>query len=199
MARKRVNAERGGEGAAGLGRQIAAQMRQLRRTRDMSLEALARASGVSRAALSQIETCQSSPTLGVLWKIAAGFGVPFSELIGADRPAAAVLRRSEMPVLRSTDGRFESRPLIQSGTSPLVELYELRLAPRARHTSEAHASGTREVLVVIDGALHLELAGVSHELRTGDSLVFTADQPHIYENAGRSVARCHDLILYASR
>src|SRR5688572_12747779 len=128
-------------------------MRQLRRARDMSLDALARASGVSRAALSQIETCQSSPTLGVLWKIAAGFGVPFSELIGEQRREPTVLRRSDMEVLRSADGRFESRPLIQGGISPLVELYELRLAPRARHASEPHAPGTREVLVVLDGTL----------------------------------------------
>src|ERR1700677_615962 len=86
----------------------------------------ARSSGVSRASLSQIETCKSNPTVGVLWKIAVGLGIPFAELIGAPRSGAAVLRREDSQVLRSSDGRFESRPLAPAGASPFVELYELR-------------------------------------------------------------------------
>ena len=186
-------------GAALLGRQVAANMRHLRHAREMSLDALARASGVSRAALSQIETCKSSPTLGVLWKIAAGFGVPFSELIGEPRFSAAVLRRAEMQVLRSDDGRFESRPLVPAGTSAHVEMYELHLAPRARHLSDPHAPGTREVLVVLAGALVVEVAGLSYELAAGDTLVFAADQAHAYVNPGRGAAQAHDLILYGPR
>ena len=190
---------RADEGAAGLGRQVATRVRELRRARGMSLETLAQASGVSRAALSQIETCKSSPTLGVLWKIAAGFGVPFSELIGEQGSSVSVLRRADRQVLRSSDGRFESRPISPAGTSPQVELSELRLAARARHASEPHALGTREVLVVIAGELRLEVGVAGYDLRTGDSVVFAADQPHVYQNPGRSAAVCHDLILYGAR
>src|SRR5581483_4934529 len=131
-------------GAAELGRRVAENLRQRRKVRGMSLDELAQASGVSRAALSQIETCKSNPTVGILWKIAVGLGVPFAELIGAPRVGAMVLRRSDAQVLRSSDGRLESRPLAPAGTSPLVELYELRLAARGSHASEAHAPGTTE-------------------------------------------------------
>jgi transcriptional regulator with XRE-family HTH domain len=44
------------------------------------------AAGVSRAALSQIETLKSNPSLSVLWKIAVGLGIPFSELLGDAGP-----------------------------------------------------------------------------------------------------------------
>src|SRR4051812_18399694 len=95
-------------GAADLGRRVAANMRELRKSRDLSLDQLARASGVSRAALSQIETCKSNPSLGVLWKIAVGFGIPFADLLGERRGQVAILRRSDSQVLRSSDGKFES-------------------------------------------------------------------------------------------
>src|SRR5579872_6010742 len=93
-------------GAADLGRRVAENLRARRKARGMSLDDLARSSGVSRAALSQIETCKSNPTVGVLWKIAVGLGVPFAELIGAPRSGAAVLRREDSQVLKSSDGRF---------------------------------------------------------------------------------------------
>jgi len=183
-------------GAAELGRRVAENLRQRRKARSLSLDDLARSSGVSRAALSQIETCKSNPTVGVLWKIAVGLGVPFAELIGAPRSGAVVLRRADTQVLRSADGRFESRPLSPAGASPLVELYELRLAARSTHASEAHAPGTHEVVVVLTGQLRMHVQDETFELGAGDSVAFAADRPHTYENPGSAEARYHNVIVY---
>jgi transcriptional regulator with XRE-family HTH domain len=183
-------------GAAELGRRVAENLRQRRKARSMSLDDLARASGVSRAALSQIETHKSNPTVGVLWKIAVGLGIPFAELIGAPRSGAAVLRRGDSQLLRSSDGRFESRPLTPAGASPLVELYELRIAARSTHRSEAHAPGTHEVVVVLTGQLRLHVDQEVYELAAGDSIAFAADRPHAYENPAGAEARYHNVIVY---
>lgn len=183
-------------GAAELGRRVADNLRVKRKSRAMSLDDLAAASGVSRAALSQIETYKSTPTIGLLWKIAVGLGVPFAELVGEARGAVSVLRRNEATVLRSLDGKLESRPLAPVGTSPLIELYELRLAPRSQHVAEAHARGTSEVLVVLTGAARLSVDGESHDLAAGDSICFPADRPHVYENPGGAEARYLNLIAY---
>ena len=183
-------------GAAQLGRRVAENLRQRRKARGLSLDDLARASGVSRAALSQIETCKSNPTVGVLWKIAVGLGVPISELIGAPRSGAVVLRRQDAQLLRSSDGRFESRPLTPAGAAPLVELYELRLAARSVHASEAHAPGTHELIVVLSGQLRMRVHDENYELGAGDSIAFAADRPHAYENPSGSEARYHNIIVY---
>lgn len=184
-------------GAAELGRRVAEKLRALRRARGMSLDELAELSGVSRAALSQIETARTNPTIGLLWKVAVGFGVPFAELLGEERVAVSVLRREHTQVLRSADGKFHSRSLAPAGANPFIELYELRLAARSRHTSEAHATGTREIVVVLSGALRLTAGDSVHDLAAGDSASFAADLPHVYENPGGAEARYHDLILYS--
>ncbi len=183
-------------GAAELGRRVAENLRERRKARGMSLDDLARASGVSRAALSQIETCKSNPTVGVLWKIAVGLAVPFAELIGAPRSGAVVLRRADSQVLRSSDGKFESRPLAPAGASPMVELYELRLSARSTHRSEPHAPGTQEMLVVLSGGLRMHVDEETYELGAGDSIAFAADRPHAYENPAGSEARYHNVIVY---
>ncbi len=183
-------------GADEVSRRVSENLRRRRKLRDMSLDDLARASGVSRAALSQIETRKTNPTIGILWKIAVGLGLPFAELIGEPASTASVVRRKSSEVLRSVDGKFMSRPLAPSGASPLVELYELTLLKKAVHASEAHALGTREQIVVLDGKLRMRVGDNAYVLEAGDSVSFLADVPHSYENAGPTTVRVHNVIIY---
>ncbi len=143
-ARRPVSAPGDESGAADLGRRVADNLKERRRVLGWSLDELAQASGVSRAALSQIETCKTNPSLNVLWKVAVGLSIPFAELLGNDRDNVSLLRRTEAQVLRSPDGKFESRPLARSGAGPGVEAYELRLAGHPadqRHVYENPGAG----------------------------------------------------------
>jgi transcriptional regulator with XRE-family HTH domain len=186
-------------GAAELTARVAFNLREQRRRRGMSLDELAQLTGVSRAGLSQIETCKTNPSIGVLWKIAAGLGIPFAELIGESERAVTLIRRGEAQVLRSADRKFESRPLMPaSGNSP-VEVYELRLAPRSRHVSDAHGPGTRELVVVLAGVLRMVVGEHVEDLAAGDTMLFNANLPHAYENPGSAEARYHDVIIYPLR
>lgn len=185
-------------GAAELTRRVADNLRVLRKQRELSLDDLSARSGVSRATLSQIETSKTNPTIAILWKIAAGLGVPFASLLGESRPERVrVLRRGDSQVLRSADGKLESRPLTPAGASPMVECYELRLAPRAVSQSDAHARGTAESVTVLTGSLRLRVGDEAVELAAGDSVYFEADVPHTYENPGRVEARYFNVIVYA--
>jgi transcriptional regulator with XRE-family HTH domain len=185
------------DGPHDVGRRVAENLRRRRKARGMSLDDLARASGVSRAGLSQIETQKTNPTVGILWKIANGLGLPFADLIAEPASTAHVVRNRPEQVLRSVDGKFSSRPLAPSGASPLVELYELTFQVDTVHTSEAHAFGTREIVAVIEGTLRLSVGSdVTYILTQGDSVSFLADVAHSYGNAGTSVLRVHNVIIY---
>ena len=119
-------------GAAALGHRVATSLRELRKERRLSLDQLAASSGVSRAALSQIEGSRTNPTLSLLWKVATGLGVPFQVLLGGDQTGKSqVLRAGDSPPLRSADGRMESRLLSPAGANQNLDIYELRLLPNA--------------------------------------------------------------------
>ncbi len=198
VAHKRVVPTAGDTiGVADLTRRVSENLRQHRTKRDLSLDELSQLTGVSRAALSQVETRKTNPTIGVLWKITAGLGINFSELIGESQLSSSVLRREEAQALRSLDRKFESRPLTPPGGPPQIDMYELRLAARARHASEPHGPGTRELVVVLSGALRMVVGDKADNLVAGDSVIFDANVPHIYENPGPTEACYHDVILYA--
>ena len=179
---------------------VGANLRRLRVKRGLSLERLARASGVSRAMLGQIELGQSTPTINVLWKIARALDVSFSTLITQKSVArSAHLPLARAKVLSSSDGSFTSRALFPFDEPRSVEFYELRLAPRGAEIADPHPTGTHENLVVSAGTLALVVAGERRVLETGDAILFRADVPHEYHNPGSVETLMYLVMTYAER
>ncbi len=177
---------------------VGVNLRRLRVRRGLSLERLSKASGVSRAMLSQVELGQSTPTINVVWKITTALGVPFSTLIASEEaPAAAVLRVHDAKVLVSNAGEFSSRALFLFSGPRRVEFYELKLAPRATERAEAHPAGTQENLVVAKGHAAIEITGQRELLEPGDAIVFQADVPHAYVNTGDTEVVMYLVMTYA--
>ncbi|WP_437981030.1 helix-turn-helix domain-containing protein [Sorangium sp. So ce117] len=162
---------------------VGANLRRLRTKRGLSLERLAKASGVSRAMLSQIELGQSTPTINVLWKIARALGVPFSALISDQSlGGTSLILAARAKVLTSHDGSFTSRALFPFDVPRTVEFYEITLAPLATEHADPHPPGTVENLVVTAGTLEMVVGAERHVLATGDAIMFDADVPHQYRN-----------------
>lgn len=180
-----------------INQQVAERLRALRKSSGLSLEELANRSGVSRAMLSQIETLKANPTIAVLWKIAAGLGVPFSDLLGGQpAPSVRVSRLADARFLYSADHRYQSRPLLANVPGHSIELYELQLEPDAIERAEAHPPNTFEQLIVTSGRIALQVGSESWELGPRDAILFRADVPHVYRAVGAKPFRGLSLILY---
>ena len=180
-----------------IARQVAEKLKTLRQAASMSLEDLSAKSGVSRATLSQIETKKTNPTIAVLWKIAQGLGVPFSELLGSPVASPTRLSRADdARYLESADGRFRSRPLLNQVPGHRVEQYELHLAQGAHEQAAPHPPGSFEQIYVIKGALVLNVNGETFELGPADALLFHADVSHSYTCTGAESFVGTSLILY---
>jgi transcriptional regulator with XRE-family HTH domain len=86
-----------------IGGELCRRVRELRAERGWSLEALARASGVSRSMLSQIERNQANPTLAVALRIARAFDVSIGELVHSAGATSAI------QVVRAGDRAYHYR------------------------------------------------------------------------------------------
>lgn len=176
---------------------VGQNLRALRTQRGVTLDGLARQTGLSRSLLGQIENGKGAPSVGVVWKIARAFDVPFSALLSAPGGVATrVLRRNQARRLVSPDGRFSSRALFPPGPPDRVEFYELHLSGHSREEAEPHQPGTRENLIIAAGRLELLVAGVRYELDEGDAIVFGADVPHTYVNPGSEACRMYLVMTY---
>jgi len=179
---------------------VGKNLRTHRLRRGLTLERLAKASGVSRAMLSQVELGRSMPTIKVVWKVARALELPFSALISDNKDSGCcVVRLSESKLLTSHDGRFKSRALFPITGPRRVEFYELLLAPGTVEQAQSHAPGTVENLVVTRGELELTIERRREQLSIGDAIIFEADVPHSYVNRGNSDLIMYLVITYAER
>jgi transcriptional regulator with XRE-family HTH domain len=177
---------------------VGPNLRRLRSRRGLSLERLARRSGVSRAMLSQIELGQSAPTINLLWKVARALDVPFSGLL--DRPdevAPIIVPARAGHLLTNQAGTFTSRALFPvDERRRRAEFYELRLKPRGEEQASPHPPGTTENLVVAAGAVEIDIDQARHPLAVGDAIVFAGDVPHAYRNPGATEALMYLVMTY---
>ncbi|MBW0434583.1 XRE family transcriptional regulator [Leptospira yasudae] len=158
-------------------------LKLIRHTKGFSLDKLASRCGVSRAMLSQIEQGKSVPTISVLWKIANGLNVPFSELLKEKGTEGVIVMKAEnTKVLFSSSKVFSSRALFPYNGNRKTEFYELILKPGGIEVAESHQSGTTENIVVVSGKLRLRVGEKVVELEPKDSVFFRADIPHEYSN-----------------
>jgi transcriptional regulator with XRE-family HTH domain len=170
---------------------VARNVRAQRTSLAWTLDDLAARSGVSKGMLSQVEQARTNPSVATICRLATALGVSIASLVEAPAGPSARVVRAEEAVTLWTGGHQDSwaRLLVGSGTSQQVELWDVRMVAGDGYASEGHPSGTRELLLVIDGELTLELDGDPHQVGAGDAIAFVADRPHAYRNRGSAPLR----------
>ena len=155
---------------------IAQHLKSIRKQRKLSLDAVAKLTGVSKAMLGQIEREESSPTIAKLWQISSGLESSFS----------AFLNRNEA-ILESTPQHFADDPNMSLTTispfDPAVnfEIFEIQLQAHHCQMSESHAPGVIETIWVLEGEMQIYSDGKWHTVNKKESLRFYADQAHGYK------------------
>lgn len=179
-----------------INRAVAENCKRLREQRELTLDAAAKLTGVSRSMLAQIEKGGANPTISVLWKIANGYKVSFSSLTEDYQAKPNILRAEERAPLVEDYGRYLNYPLFSFDERTAFETYRIVIEPDGCLEAEAHMPGTEEYITVFGGTVEITVDGESYRLEDGDSIHFRADRPHAYRNTGTQVSSLSMLIYY---
>jgi transcriptional regulator with XRE-family HTH domain len=177
--------------ASGTRERIGEQVRAGRIAAGLSQAELARRIGVTPSALSQVERGRhglSGETLTRLW---ATLGIPFGPGASPASPPSRLARRGARQPVAPAPG-VSGETVLQAPSG--LGMHEL--------TFPAGGSGRRpfetkqpELMVVLEGALELQLGQETHTLQQGDAILLATQPVTGWRNPAREPARVLWLVL----
>jgi transcriptional regulator with XRE-family HTH domain len=175
---------------------IGGRVHEIRKGRGLTLDELARQSGVSKSMLSQIERGKVNPTYATLWSITQALDIEISQLIEQAATSSETKGRIEhvkayaCPTIKSADGKCMARILSPIHAGLPFEWYDFVIEPGGNIFAEAHGHGAWEHTTVLEGAVKVKIGTAFYDLANGETIRYSAEQPHGMVNPHDKSARC---------
>jgi transcriptional regulator with XRE-family HTH domain len=175
-----------------LAARLARNIRQLRKSRGLTQQQMAKLSGIPRATWGHLESGSANPTLTVLDRVATALQVALEELTAAPRASGRLYTKDVLSSHRQGDGTV--RKLLPDPI-PGMLIDRMEIPGGGRITGVPHMPGTREYLACEAGEIVLAAGGEQWHLSPGDVVVFRGDQRHSYTNDGRQKAVGYSVVV----
>lgn len=160
-----------------------AKIRQLRKSKKLSLTELAQKSGVSAATISQIERDNVDPTMTTLYKICTALDVTLASLIMENETSERVVRKNNRRTMFLPNSKVKYQ-LLTPGIKDNLEMILIELEPQQQDRKAITHTG-EECGFVLQGELVVVLDDEEYVLEAGDSIYFDSSLPHRFINRGK--------------
>jgi transcriptional regulator with XRE-family HTH domain len=167
----------------GFHHELGRKLKQERLRRGLTLKDIENRVGISATHLSEVERGKSSPTVGVLDKIARALGTRSSLLIElASGPPLSHTRPGDRRAVLSTDGTVRTESLSDAFPGAEISLLLKTYSPAPARKLRPRGHEGEEFVYVLSGRLRVYVGEEQHLLEAGDSIHFKSVQPHAFEN-----------------
>lgn len=174
---------------------IGEKLKKLRKMRDLTLNDVAKKSGVGKATLSRIENNITAGTLKTHMKICEAMNINLKDLYeDIDVPREEVIaqdaKSAEEAEMFSYDEKTKSIILTKNAQRKNMLPQLLILEPQGKTHPEQNNQGTEKFVFCTEGKLQISIEDKPYNLKKGTSLYFNSTLPHRFKNIGKKIAKC---------
>lgn len=156
--------------------QIGRRLRQARQKKDLTLDQLAKATGISKSTLSRLESGQRKPSLELLLPIVAALAIALDEIVTSPR--------IEDPRVPQKSSRADGRTLTPlSNHTGEPQAYKMTI-PIHDQTPTLRTHEGYEWIYVLSGRLRLVLGEHDIVMAAGEAAEFDTKNPHWFGSTG---------------
>jgi len=184
--------------------QISNRLRDLRKEKNITLQELAEAAGVSKGMLSQVENSRAIPSLPVLLNLISSLKVDFNDFfkdINLITPDSKVIFRKKEQYQffekENAEGFFYQRLFSTTVHDYHVDFVLLRLTATAQRVPVC--TDAFEFKYLLQGKVRYQIGEESFDMEEGDSLFFDATEEHNPVNTGDTDALLLVVYLFNDR
>lgn len=175
---------------------ISTKLKTLRKRQNLTLDALAERSGISRSMISLIEREQSSPTATVLNKLADALGTSLPELLSDNSKKTisetqCVSSIENQKTWQDPESGYIRRQLTPRNATSTVELTEIIFPPQKSVTFENMLRNIEihQQVWIISGEIEISDDDSTWCLKEGDCLAFQQKEHTTFFNPNNTEAR----------
>lgn len=162
---------------------VARNLKRIRKSKEMSLDDVARQTGISKSMLGQIERGVSIPTVETLGKIVSGLRISYNSLISAAKNDVVLVDKEKLvPSYTSECEDYKAYEYFPYEEDRTFEIYLMNLAAHASYASEGHGDNTYEYLTVLSGTLTVKVDDRLYDVAEENSIRFPTNGKHEYMN-----------------
>lgn len=183
---------------AQIDKNIACNLKRIRKSRNMSLDMLAEETGVSKSMLGQIERGESNPTVSTISKIVEGLKVPFEELIYKREENFMFPTLSEAPVYKAKEGAYSIHIMLPYDANRNFEIYQGSIDPDKTFSENSKGENTWECVTVLKGEVELKIDENDYRIPESASFYFACDRKHTYRNVGAEKAIVNMMVTHSN-
>ncbi len=168
---------------------LGSRIKRVRGEKHLTLKAVEAAAGISATHISEIERGRTSPTIGVLLRIADALGVDPARFLEEEELDSVSAVRAEDRVRVSLPG---SGGILEQLTTSIpagrLQAVRLELNPGTSRHSAPHVHPGEEAALVTEGAVRFVVGQDTYLLQAGDSIHFDATVIHSFDNPSPDAA-----------
>jgi len=169
---------------------VGERIKKVRLEKGLTLKDVEARSGVSATHVSEVERGLTSPTVGVLTRIAAALDTEPSHLVALEAsPHEVVVRRAERRRVRLDDPPVWLESLVGSGAGGDLSLFLVDWDQDVGDGTLCLSNTGEEFALVLSGCLEFEVRGERYVLEEGDSIHYAAALPHSVRRLGDAPCR----------
>jgi transcriptional regulator with XRE-family HTH domain len=162
--------------------ELGQRIRDLRRSKGMILRDAADRAGVSESFLSQVERGLANPSVASLRRIAEALREPVAAFFVGDESPGMVVRVGERRRMAHPRQAY-SDYLLTPPTARKLQIIQTVIGPGKGSGKEPYSHpADEECVLILEGALDVTVAGQTHSLEKGDSLLIDPRQDHSFHN-----------------
>lgn len=179
---------------------IGPRIRFMRQQRAMTLEYLATRSGLTKSFLSKIERGLAVPSISTAMKLADGFGLTISQLLGDDHASDAlcVVRKNERRAFMRAGSAHGYNYELVAGAKRFKRMEPYIMTPPLQFQDDRlfeHLG--EEFMFVLSGRVEVTVSGRRIALGPGDALYFDSHLPHRSRSIGKKNAKVLVVVIGA--
>lgn len=174
---------------------IGEKLRNLRKSRDLTLDDISKKCGVGKATLSRIENNITAGTLKTHMRICEVLSINLKDLYeGIDTPQEEITvmggKDLEEAEIFSYDEKSKSIILTKNAQKKNMLPQLLIVEPEGKTPLEQNSRGTEKFVFCLEGQIQIKIEDKEYNLTKGASLYFKSNRSHCYSNIGKKVSRC---------